>query len=251
MIEIQPTESMPPEPFADDRVQLLEWVARAVGHDLSNQLLAIQWCGSLLDDGGDDPAALREVARDVEEAVARGRSALAFLSLLVGRTGETAVGVRELIGHASNLIRQALGSTVGVELDADRCAACRLEGDPRGFVQVLTRLAAWLAGGRPGGVLSIEARTLGVAGDGSDRPRLAVSLRGRTRAGEPPPEEAAGWSDPCSGSAEIAELAEVAAYLERGLGGRLTRQRDDGPFGCRLLVVVGAVELPEEEEIRR
>jgi hypothetical protein len=245
VIEIKPTEPVLPEPFADDRAQFLEWAARAAAHDLSNQLLAIQWCSSLLDESGGEPEAVREVARDVEGAVARAQSSLAFLSLLVG-PAPNRVEVRELIGHTSNLIRQALGSSVGVELDVDGCGQCRLEADPRGFVQVLTRLAAWLVANRPGAVLKIEAQTLGVAGTGSDRLRLAVSLRRRPRAGETPPDARSGQTDSCSEAGTALELAQVTTYLEERLGGRLIRQSGDGPFGCQLRVVVGAAELSEE-----
>ena len=236
-----PRTAGPREPFADDPAQFLEWAARGAGHDLSNQLLAIQWCGSLLDEGSGEPATVRELAQEIAEAVGRARGTLGFLASLVQPVPHP-LEVRELLGQAMSLIRQALGSKTGAELDVAGCVPCRLAVDPRAFVQVLTKLARHLVRNRPGGVLKIKLDTLRVAGRGPDPFRLIVSLQ-HWLAGQAQPEDRSREPDRCPDAAD-AELAEIAAYLEHRLGGELVWQTLDDPVRCELCLMVAADEMP-------
>ncbi len=242
MNPVEPSNpSTPREPFADDPARFLEWAARAVGHDLSNQVLAIQWCGTLLDDAGCEPSEVRELAREISCAVGRAHGSLAFLSTLIDRAPRP-IEVRELIEHSSSLIRQALGSSVGVELDAERCERRLLGVDARGFVEVLTMLAVRLAKGGPGGVLRIEAQTRPVAADDSEPPRLMVSLRSPTGADDGP-EDRMGAVEPCPGALADPGLAPIAAYLEHRLNGRMVWEVSGRSPACELRVVVATAEM--------
>lgn len=239
MIPDQP--SNPPEPFADDPARFLRWAARAAKHDLANQLLAIEWCGSLLEES-DGPDGLGEAAREIAEAVGRARESLAFLALLT-QSAPGRFEARSLMEHATSLITLAVGSEMGVELNLRRCDPCRLATDAGGFVQALTRLAVYLAESGRGGILEIEAQTLRVAGKVAGPPRLMVSLRRRWRSGEQPPTEVervpAGDG---AGSGADARIVGLAAYLERRLGGQLLWEAGDGAWGRELRVVVPAEE---------
>jgi hypothetical protein len=214
------------EPYAADPARLLEWTARSAAHDLANQLLAIQWSSSLLDESREEPAAVRELAQEIGEAVGRARGVLSFLSLLVSPAHQAVpgtLGVHSLLHHAAGLIRLALGSEAGLELDLGRCASCRLGVGARGFVLALVRLATHCAELRPGAVLTLAAetsrRTAAVPAAGWLRVAIRLEPRALSAASAPTAEA-------------DADQADLVDYVSRCLDGELTC----GPGGWELRI---------------